>query len=243
MKNKISLGMDMSDTNHKRIVKTLSLIPSGVKTILEVGCGSGEILNQLHLNGYDCTGIDKNKEVLTKVKCKNKVMNSTHLDFKDKSFDIIICCEVLEHLDLVAFSKTLAEIQRVSKKFILITTPYKEDLRSNFTKCIHCLSTFNIYNHLRSFNEKSFKNLFPLFPLKKVNGFVSTKKQYYFERFLKFSLGGSFISSSTSICSLCGKKSDYKARFNLFSKLSNLSYKILPHRRSFLWLYGLFERK
>jgi ubiquinone/menaquinone biosynthesis C-methylase UbiE len=241
MKCKV-LGIDKKDNNLKRILKTMSLIPNGVKTILDVGCKEGVLINQLHHKGYDCTGIDIDKESLKKVKCKKKVMDSTNLDFKDKSFDIVICCEVLEHLDNVALSKTLSEIQRVSKDFILITTPYKEDLRSNFTKCTHCLSTYNIYNHMRSFNEKSFKHLFSLFSLKKANGFVSTKKQNYFERFLKFNLGGSFISSSTSVCPICKKKSDYKAKFNLFSILSNLSYKILPHKKSYFWLYGLFER-
>lgn len=46
-----------------------------------------------------------------------------YLPFKDKSFDAIICMEVLEHLQKGDGEKLLSELERVARKQILLTTP------------------------------------------------------------------------------------------------------------------------
>ncbi|MCL0053364.1 class I SAM-dependent methyltransferase [Dehalococcoidales bacterium] len=45
------------------------------------------------------------------------------LPFKDKSFDVTICMEVLEHLDKEDGEKLLGGLERVARKQILLTTP------------------------------------------------------------------------------------------------------------------------
>jgi len=80
--------------------------------ILDVGCGDGVLVEKLRKDGYKNTfGIDSNfasKDVI--------LGNILNLPFKNKSFDIVLCLDVLEHLTFMEQKKALLEIQRVVKK-------------------------------------------------------------------------------------------------------------------------------
>ena len=45
------------------------------------------------------------------------------LDFPDKAFDVVICSEVLEHLEKPEMA--LKELQRVTKSVLLLTVPHE----------------------------------------------------------------------------------------------------------------------
>jgi ubiquinone/menaquinone biosynthesis C-methylase UbiE len=85
--------------------------------VLEIGSGAGEFLNTLPCR--DSFGLDISEAALRIARS-----NSTHarflkskaetLPFKDERFDIVICCEVIEHVDDPL--QTLHEIHRVLKK-------------------------------------------------------------------------------------------------------------------------------
>jgi predicted SAM-dependent methyltransferase len=49
--------------------------------------------------------------------------NVLNLPFKENSFDIIVCCEVLEHLDYENFYSSILEISRVSRAYIILSMP------------------------------------------------------------------------------------------------------------------------
>jgi len=79
-------------------VTLLELIPNGVKTILDVGCGIGDIALTLAKKGYIVTAIspDKNhKKYFDKYKDKNiSFYNKKFEDIKfDKKFDLILLSE------------------------------------------------------------------------------------------------------------------------------------------------------
>lgn len=46
------------------------------------------------------------------------------LPFPDNSIDIVLACEIIEHLDKEDANLFLLEIERVSKNIIIVTTPY-----------------------------------------------------------------------------------------------------------------------
>lgn len=104
----------------ERIVEELGL-SSGDK-ILEVGCGNGyylSLLNRLGLN-ISLTGIDNDKMALSDAKrfIGDKKVNlifadATKLPFKNRSFNKVICSEVIEHVE--DEGKVLHEIRRVLK--------------------------------------------------------------------------------------------------------------------------------
>ena len=106
-----------------------------MKKILDVGCGTGDLLNYLAkknkeslLWGVDIS--DKNIKRANKNKHSKREkftkLDANTLPFKDNFFDEIYCYEVLEHVKNL--DKVLDEIKRVLKnkgKFIL-TVPLKE---------------------------------------------------------------------------------------------------------------------
>jgi len=66
-----------------------------VKTVLECGCGDGNILNGLAKKGFTCLGIDSDKEMID-LALKNPVasfkqMNWLDIDKLDECFDAVIC--------------------------------------------------------------------------------------------------------------------------------------------------------
>ena len=85
------------------------------KTVLDIGCQD--------LFFYNLTK-DKHKVTLADINPKNELIKKEDiqkLSFEDKSFDIVLCQEVLEHLpDPI---KAIKELKRVSREKVIITVP------------------------------------------------------------------------------------------------------------------------
>lgn len=149
--------------NKQRISETLSLIPEDVVTVLDVGCGDGMISAPLIQNQYDVTGIDISKVALSYYKGKSSIASTEHLPFQTHRFDLTICAEVLEHLPKPIYENTLSEIMRVTRKYIIISTPNNEYLPAGFTRCNYCGCTFHVNYHVRAFTQNEHTVLFDEF--------------------------------------------------------------------------------
>ncbi len=99
-----------------------------VDFILDVGCGEGFTLNRLkehkignHLEGieYLKDAIELGKKVYPNIKITKGDIYK--LPYKDNSFDLVLCTEVLEHLEKP--EDGLKELVRVSKKYLVISVP------------------------------------------------------------------------------------------------------------------------
>ena len=119
----------------------LSLIKSvKSKRILDVGCGEGISLAKLdslrvgeHLEGIDFSddALKIGRKMFPHLKLKKGSIYN--LPYKDKSFDLIICSEVFEHL--WEPEKALESLFRVAKKYCLISVPNEPIFRiSNFLR-------------------------------------------------------------------------------------------------------------
>lgn len=98
------------------------------ESILDVGAGEGFTLNKLEQEGigknlegieYMEEAIELGKKLYPNVKIKKGDIYK--LPYKDNSFDVIICTEVLEHLDRP--DEALTELKRVTKKYLLLSVP------------------------------------------------------------------------------------------------------------------------
>lgn len=96
--------------------------------VLDVGCGEGYTLEKLrkakigkYLEGieYLQEAIDLGRKLHPHIKIKKGSIYE--LPYKDNSFDMVLCTEVLEHLEDPR--KGLKEILRVTSKYCLISVP------------------------------------------------------------------------------------------------------------------------
>lgn len=91
--------------------------------VLDVGCGRGNYGRHLRSSRY--LGFDINAQSLKNASnlhdAEYVCADAKHIPVKDNSFDLVLCSEVLEHLDDP--SKSIKEVIRVSKKLILLTFP------------------------------------------------------------------------------------------------------------------------
>lgn len=101
----------------------VKLIPKNSK-VVDLGCGTGTLLNKIknEVKNVDATGVDFSyialnmlRDDIHKVKC---VLPETK--FKNKSFDVAIATELLEHLD--DDEKMIEEMRRIAKK-VIVTVP------------------------------------------------------------------------------------------------------------------------
>ncbi len=134
-----------------------------LKTILDAGCGEGFTLAKLQEKGIgrDLEGIDYSLEAINVGKKEHpslllKQGNIYKLDYKNNSFDLVICSEVLEHLENP--QKALKEIIRVSKKYILLSVPNEPFFMvSNFLRGKNLSRLGNDIEHINHWSSSSFE--------------------------------------------------------------------------------------
>lgn len=102
--------------------------PFKPETILDVGCGEGFTLTRLKKEkiGKKLEGIESEDTAISLGKKMHpdliiKKGSIYTLPYKDNSFDLVLCTEVLEHLEKPR--EGLRELIRTSSKFVLLTVP------------------------------------------------------------------------------------------------------------------------
>ncbi len=113
LKNNPNWHIEDSPWKAKQILKIIKKNNISPKKIAEIGCGAGEILNQLYLNlpndvnftGYDIS-IDANKLSKKREKERLTFKNENLID-KNDFFDLLLMIDVFEHVDdYISFLKS-----------------------------------------------------------------------------------------------------------------------------------------
>ncbi len=146
--------------------KTLFLCLRDLKIddVLDAGCGEGFILSELkrHNIGKHLEGIDSSKEALFIGKRYFPYLNLKHgdiysLPYEDNSFDLVICTEVLEHLEKP--NEAINEIKRVSRKYCLLSVPNEPFFKiANFIRGKNLSRWGSDVDHIQCWNSKDFEN-------------------------------------------------------------------------------------
>lgn len=191
-----------------RVAEIVLSVPEDAKSVLEVGCGNGAVINVLSKERPDITrltGIDISDTALEYVTTEKYQCNAGNLMFSDKSFDGIVASEVIEHLTYDDLGRSVDEIKRVANKWILVSVPNDEDLESASRMCVKCSCWFNPNYHMNSFNKNNLASLFHGFDLEWIREIGP------YIRHIKYSVIGGLIfhynmrhPPTSGICPQCG---------------------------------------
>jgi len=126
-----------TDMNMPSIKYLVDSINKDARSLLDVGCGRGFLLNYIGDNtNLETTGCDLYDSIPTLKMAAYKRGTIYKLPFEDKSFDVVTCSHTIEHLRDV--QPALEELKRVARKQVIIVTPcqryyyYTMDLHLNF---------------------------------------------------------------------------------------------------------------
>ncbi len=105
----------------KKVLFQLTMSSENINA-LEIGCGGGILSEEIAGMGFNTTGIDPSEQSLNiarkhasdnKLKIKYENGTGEKLPFQNSTFDVVFCCDVLEHVrDLPV---VISEISRVLK--------------------------------------------------------------------------------------------------------------------------------
>src|SRR3989344_28255 len=132
-------------------------------SVLDVGCGEGFTLERLRKRniGKKLKGVDFLKTAIEIGKKERpdldlRVGNIYEIPFKDNTFDLVICSEVLEHVEHP--EKGLAELVRVAKHYCLLSVPNEPIfMASNFLRGKNWSRLGNDIEHIQHWTTWGFQ--------------------------------------------------------------------------------------
>ncbi len=97
--------------------------------ILDVGCGPGALMYLLYELGVVADGIDFSPQCrdLAPPEVRDRIMIGSVADpltIPDRAYDLVICREVIEHLTVLEVRRLVANLCRVSSRYIYVTTRF-----------------------------------------------------------------------------------------------------------------------
>jgi len=118
------------DRFHRKIVaEVVALSP---RTFLDAGCGEGFVARRIldavpdiTLTGCDVSGAALEIAASTNVAARFVAGSIVDLPFPDRSFDVVGCFEVLEHLPDDLPRRALSELARVSRRAVVLSVPHE----------------------------------------------------------------------------------------------------------------------
>jgi SAM-dependent methyltransferase len=98
----------------------LEVFESNTNKILEIGKGNGFFSDYMKKLGVKVTTCDFDNNLQPDI-----VADIRSLPVSDNSFDLVTAFEILEHIPFEDVPKALSELNRVSKKRVILSLPYR----------------------------------------------------------------------------------------------------------------------
>lgn len=221
------------------------MIPAGTRRLLDLACGNGLLTHALGAT-YAIVGLDWSRAALQHVRVPRVCAAAAALPFRPGAFDLILCSELLEHLDDADLAAAAAEMARLAPRHLLLSVPDGEDPRVNALRCARCGRVFNASYHRRGFTADALAALFPAFrPIARRHGGPGVRRYPVALLRLRQGLGRRWFqvpASRTAICPGCGNRDFPRTPHNPISFLCDGLNRLISRRHPY-WLYLLLERR
>ena len=164
----------------KRKLKLINSFQSETKTILDIGCGTGDFLETALKDNWNITGIepDENARQIANAKTSNSVFEIEHLKkLQPNSFDIITLWHVLEHLPNLEMHTALFKSLLKPNGTLVIAVPnfksYDAQYYNNFW------AAYDVPRHLWHFSKSAIEGIFKKENMKLVKTLPMKFDAYY----------------------------------------------------------------
>jgi len=111
-------------TNEEPLFKWIRSEISNEDTVLDLGCGICNPIKNIkckHITGVDI--FEGYRPLAEKILNEFKVADVTKIDFPDKSFDVILILDLVEHLNYEDAVKLIEKAEKWAKKKVIVFTP------------------------------------------------------------------------------------------------------------------------
>ena len=141
-------------------------VGNDISSICEVGCAEGELLKvvrekypsaEIHACDLSPEEISKAQKNCEGLDFKFSIQDAQNLSsYQASQFDLVICCEVLEHLPEPASG--LSELERIAARHLLVSVPNEPSWRIlNLLRGKYIEGIGNTPGHVNHWNKKNFK--------------------------------------------------------------------------------------
>ena len=145
----------------KQKLKLINGLKTETKTLLDVGCGTGDFLKTAKENNWTVSGIEPNADArsIANQKTDNSVFDIEQLNnFEINSFDVITLWHVLEHLpDLEHQISILKKLLKPKGRLVVAVPNYKSFDASYYNQF---WAAYDVPRHLWHFDQNSISKLF-----------------------------------------------------------------------------------
>ena len=130
-------------------------------SLLEVGCGEGYLLKSIknELKGIKLMATDISSEIIAEAdkiipEIPKMVCSAYDLPFNDSSWDVVLACEVMEHVEEP--QKLIIEANRIAAKYCIFTVPLEPWWRvANVLRGKYLTKFGNTPGHIQHWNKNS----------------------------------------------------------------------------------------
>ncbi len=190
--------------------KKVKLISSYAEkgTLLDIGAGTGDFLNQAKKSGWDVTGIEPSASARKRAFDKGINLFEVEAEVEDRKFDVITMWHVLEHVPDVEKQIEWIKNHLSIDGVLIVAVPNFNSYDAKYYKKFW--AAWDVPRHLHHFSSKSIKTLF------EKNGFnLIEQKPLIFDSFYVSLLSEKYKSTSLIqpvSAFMIGLRSNWRAR-------------------------------